>query len=71
MKDKFDTSYLFPDGTPKAEEETPLIKILNHISGAIFKLKEDLAEGKKQLTTLTEKFEELNRLITEKGMPAR
>jgi hypothetical protein len=66
MKDKFDTSTLFPDGTLKREEESPLLRILNQMGGAIFKLKENLLESKKQLTILSEKFEELNRFVREK-----
>ena len=62
-KDKYDTSTLFPDGTPKTDKESLLMGILNQMGGAIFKIKEGLSENKKDLSILTNKLEELTRLI--------
>jgi hypothetical protein len=53
MKDRFDTSTLFLDGTLKRKEESPLLRILNQMGGAIFNLHEGFVENKKHLITLT------------------
>ena len=65
MKDKHDTSESYPDGTPKTEEEPPLLKILNQIGGSIFKLNESVEGFRKEMKDIKDSFNQLKEKINE------
>jgi hypothetical protein len=69
MKDKYDTSEKFPDGTLKTDDEPPLLKTLNRMAGQIFKMTETIQDLRNQNQGLRKEFEELKRAVDLKGRP--
>ncbi len=65
MKDKYDTSESFPDGTPKTDEEPPLLKIINRIGGSIFKLNESVEDIRKEIKDIRKLLAQLKEAIHE------
>jgi len=66
MKDKYDTSEKFPDGTLKTDGEPALLKILNRMAGQIFKMTETIQDLRNQNQGLRKEFEELRQVIQPK-----
>ncbi len=68
MKDKYDTSEVFPDGTPKnTDTETPFLNTLNRMAGSLFKTNDALEKIREEMKVVRWGLEQLREEFTKRG----